>query len=918
MIQPSRGCGGSAVTALSRKLRPGRKEQSRRLALRLFAPVLVLGLLFAAPVAAHAGKSEPGVLRARLKNGLRVVIVRNTLAPVVTTEINYLVGSNEAPEGFPGMAHAQEHMMFRGSPGLTADQLADITAQMGGDFDADTQQTVTQYFFTVPSEDLDVALHIGAIRMRGVNDSQKLWEKERGAIEQEVSRDNSSPMYVFYTKLLKAMFKGTPYAHDALGTRPSFDKTTGEMLSKFHDAWYAPNNAILIVVGNVNPHKTLKEITSLFGTIPARKIPKRPAVKLQPVKAESLNLKTDQPYGISVVSFRMPGYRSPDFAAAQILSDVLASKRGNIYSLAAQGKALYATFQLAPLPQSGLGFAFAVFPKGGNGAGLVGLVKQQLEAVVKNGVSPDLVAAAKRHELASAEFQKNSVSGLAQAWSQTLAVEGRQSPQDDIDALKAVTVADVNRAAKRYLDETHAITAVLTPQQSGKPVAHKGFGGAESFAPTKTHKVPLPGWAEKALKRLAVPKTVIHPKATTLPNGIHLIVQPEAVSNTISIYGVVKHKADLETQKGQEGVDDVLARLFDWGSTSLNRVAFQKALDSIGADESAGTSFSLQVLAPHFEKGVQLLAENELHPALPGRAFQIVKMQTARAVAGQLKSPGYLTQRALQKALVPAGDPTLRQATPKTVLGLTLADVKAYYSKVFRPDETTIVVIGKVTPQKAEEVIRKYFGAWKSTGPKPPTQLAPIPANKPSTVAVPDSSRLQDSVYLSENLELKRSNPDYYALQLGNRVLGGGFYATRLYRDLREKSGLVYTVASRFDIGKTRSTYQLFYGCDPDKVSSARKLAVRDLEAMAKEPVSAEELTQAKAMALRAIPLSESSVSYVAHGLLHRAVMGLPLDEPTVAAHRYMKMTAAQIKAAYAKWLQPSRLVQVTQGPAPK
>jgi len=142
------------------------------------------------------------VLRHTLKNGLRVVIIRNSLAPVVTTEVNYLVGSNEAPKGFPGTAHAQEHMMFRGSHGLSANQLADITAAMGGDFDADTRQMVTQYFFTVPEEDLDIALHIESIRMSGVLDSQKLWSKERGAIEQEVAGDLSNPQYVFYKKLL--------------------------------------------------------------------------------------------------------------------------------------------------------------------------------------------------------------------------------------------------------------------------------------------------------------------------------------------------------------------------------------------------------------------------------------------------------------------------------------------------------------------------------------------------------------------------------------------------------------------------------------------------------------------------------------------------------------------------------------------
>ena len=123
---------------------------------------------------------------------------------------------------------------------------------MGGEFDADTQQTVTQYFYTVPSEDLDLALHIEAIRMQGVLDTDQLWDQERGAIEQEVAQDLSNPQYVFYSRLLASVFKGTPYAHDALGTRPSFDKTTGAMLKKFYDTWYAPNNAILVVVGDVD------------------------------------------------------------------------------------------------------------------------------------------------------------------------------------------------------------------------------------------------------------------------------------------------------------------------------------------------------------------------------------------------------------------------------------------------------------------------------------------------------------------------------------------------------------------------------------------------------------------------------------------------------------------------------------------
>jgi zinc protease len=187
----------------------------------------------AQPATARNAAAEAGILRATLPNGLRVILVRNTLAPVVATSVNYLVGSNDAPDGFPGMAHALEHVMFRGSPGLTADQLANIGSVMGGNFNANTRENLTQYLFTVPSEDIDVALHIEATRMQGLLAEQKDWDQERGAISQEVAQDLSSPNYILFSKLREIMFAGTPYEHDALGTRPSFEKTTGPMLKDF-------------------------------------------------------------------------------------------------------------------------------------------------------------------------------------------------------------------------------------------------------------------------------------------------------------------------------------------------------------------------------------------------------------------------------------------------------------------------------------------------------------------------------------------------------------------------------------------------------------------------------------------------------------------------------------------------------------
>jgi zinc protease len=621
---------------------------------------LSAGLLILWPSGTLSGQTGD-VLRETLSNGLRVVIVRNRLAPVVTTVLNYQVGSDEAPEGFPGMAHAQEHMMFRGSPGLSAGQLAEIAARMGGDFNADTQQTVTQYFFTIPSEDLDLALHVEAIRMEGVLDTDQLWDKEKGAIEQEVAQDLSNPEYVFYSRLLSSVFKGTPYSHDALGTRPSFDKTTGPMLKEFHDVWYAPNNAILVVVGDVQPQQALAKVKALFGGIPARKLPLRPDFRLQPMAPEIFRLDTDLPYGLVVISFRMPGSDSPDFAAAQVLADVLNSQRSELYALVPAGKALSTSFSLNGLPRAGLGYAMAAFPKGSDGTSLQEQLRIVLAAYLKDGFPAMLIEAAKRQEVTAAELQKNSVSGLAIAWSQAIAIEGKKSPDDDLKAIDHVTAADVNRVARQYLALDNAVTAILTPQPSGQPVSSVPVGGRESLAPKEITRVALPSWAEKTLSKISVPASTVHPVVSTLPNGITLIVQPETVSHTVSVYGHVQNNPDLEAPAGQEGVSDLLAQLFSYGTTGLDRLSFQKALDDIGADESAGVSFSLQVLATQFDRGVQLLADNELHPALPEQAFGTVRQQLAAAVKGQIDSPGYLTNRAFHKLLFPENDP---DATP--------------------------------------------------------------------------------------------------------------------------------------------------------------------------------------------------------------------------------------------------------------
>lgn len=898
-----------------------------------FAP-LALGLLVGVSVAvggtpaAHAGEvsnplsiastQQDDVLRATLDNGLRVVIVRDTLAPVVTTQITYLAGSYEAPQGFPGTAHALEHMMFRGSKGMTGAQLNEMTGKMGAENNAFTTDDATQYYFTAPAQYLDMLLHIEAIRMRGAELTDKEWDLEKGAIEQEVSGDISDPEFLADMQAEKILYGGTAYAEDALGSRPSFDKTTGAILRKFYDQWYVPNNAILVIAGDIDPQATLAKVKQLFGPIASGQLPERAPVKLESFKQQTIAKTTPNATGSVQYLFRMPGQQSKDFAAMEVLMDALNNDRSKLRELAAQGKVLGAKTDWEPYVHGGIGSIQVQIPKGGDSRRAQEYLDDVINDVRTRGVPADLVEAEKRNTRVGLEFNRNSTNSLASMWSQALAWRGLNSPQEGLNQVLAVTPADVERVAREYLNPNQRVTLVLTPSRNGKrPPDSQGFGGTEEFSGDDKLNTPLPGWAIRALARRVMPHWTLDPVRMTLPNGITLIVQPTNVSKTVTVVGDIDHDDQLQEPAGQEGVGSLLGSLFDYGTTALDREEFHKALDAIAANELSGSQFLISVPSEYFDRGVELLADNELHPALPQSAFVVQQKDLARELAGEMQTPSYKWSRALYKDLYPVGDPALRHPTPATVDKLTLADVEAYFKQAYRPDMTTMVVVGDVTPEQAKAVVEKYFGAWKATGPKPNVIPTPVPLNSAGYVVVHDPYASQDSVLMGQTLALNLHNPDHYALQLANDVLGGNGFASRLMEDIRVNHGFAYGAGSGMQFERSRSMFVVQYSSDSDKVAPVDALIRKDLAKMRDTPVSEAELDNARQYEIRSIPLQVSSVGGIAQSLLDWSKNGEPLNEPMVAAKYYLTLTARQVQDAFKKYIEPTNLVQAVEGPAP-
>lgn len=877
---------------------------------------LILAMLGIFPPDLKAAAVD-GVVHVTLKNGLRVVAVRNTLAPVVALDLTYLAGTNDAPTDYPGVPHAVEHMMFRGSPGLSGNQLAEITGELGGLTNAVTLSTTTKYYCVVPAEDLDVALAVEALRMRALDIDPAKWAIERGPIEQEIARWESNAASVMLQHVEAMLFAGSPYQQNGLATRESIEKTPATALRRFYDTWYAPNDAVLVVVGDIDPKAAVSEIESQFGTIPAKPLPRRTPIKLVPAKPGTFSTSNDNAYGETEIAIQFPGPASPDYAAGKVLADVLSSQRGPLYGLVPAGRALNAGFRTQDLGTVSLGFAYGYFAKPGEAEAMSQSLKGILSRIVRDGVTDDMVEAAKRLEISNLEAFKTSVPDLLELWSDAIVQMGLQSPADMTERYAAVTTADVDRVARKYLMLDHAVVAMMTPVVSGHPPSGKPSGGPESFAAEPGMVEPLPAWAQARLGQVEMPSSTLAPTDITLANGLRLIVQSESVSDTVNLVGQVNVEPDLEQPPGKDGVDTLVRALFSYGSDTRDRIALQRELDGITASEQAGSKFYAQASSANFDAAVKLLADNELRPAFPAVGFKAEQAKLAQEVAASMHSPQFQFRLAGEKAVLPANDPELRVMTPDTVSAITLDDVRAYFKRAYRPDLTTIVVIGNITPDEARAVVERYFGAWKAEGPKPNMDLPPVPASRASApVEVPDPTRVQSIVHLTTSIGFGIHHSDRFALQLGNAVLSQEGFTSWLERDLRVNSGLVYVASSHFDFSQNRGFFTLSYGADSGNIGKAMAMALKDLQTLRMQPLTAGELHKAQALMLRSIPLGDADEFSIAHSFLFDAANGLPLDEKLHAARSYLDLTPQDVQNAWSKDVDPDALTQVVLGPS--
>jgi zinc protease len=852
-------------------------------------------------VPAQAAQTAPdasGVVRATLGNGMRVILLPNKLAPVVTTFVSYGVGSDD--DTMPGIAHATEHMLFRGTSNVSAGQLADMAARMGAEYNAFTTDQYTIYFYKLPSAYVDLILHIEADRMANATIRAQDWATERGAIEQEIRAQESQPLHAVSRKLRETFFAGTPFATASGGTVPSFEKMTADEIRAFYRAWYKPSNATLIVSGDIDPQQTLASVHRHFDEIAGGTIPERKPIEVPALATSSLEQQIDFPIGFGVLAYRLPGSNDADFAASRVLAQVFSSGRGALADLTAEGKTL-ATLSLAnSYPEMGAGFMMAIPARNSTPQAASALVGGVLDDYRKNGVPPELIDAARTRLLSEQAYRQSSISGLGLAWAEANS-QHRTTPDAIYAAIANVTTDDVNRVLRTYYTPEHQLSIVLTPKPSSTIPKTDPSAGVEHVGFTPTMHEPLPTWAQVALKApLRAPADEAGTRTHRLRNGLQFAVRRQTAAPTVVVSGVIRTSPLLYEPKGKDGVHLLVDALLPWGTTTYDRKGYESQLDAIAATASLGDSFTLKVQSKDFERGIELLADGLLHPAFSPAGFAVVRSNIQQSVAVENKLPKTKAALAQRLALYPPGDPRRRDITESTIAATSLDDTKRYYRFAFRPDETTLAVVGDVAPARVDAAMRKYFGSWKATG-APPSFRFPFPRNKEKksqTVTVKVPTNVQSEVTLKQVFPMRRDDADYVPLLLANTMLSGEGTGSLLMEELRTRRGYVYNADSDFRVSGTGAEFSISFASDPKNVGRANAAVVAMIKRLQAQPLSAVELQRAKALLLAQRVLPLDSYAGVAADMLAGAKEGYTSTSEAWFWNALLRTTPVQMQHA--------------------
>lgn len=758
-----------------------------------------------------------------LPNGLTLIVAEDHSDPLVHVDVTYHVGSAREQIGKSGFAHFFEHMMFQGSDHVGDQQHFKLVTAAGGDLNGSTNRDRTNYYETLPSNQLETGLWLEADRMGFLLDavSQKKFEIQRSTVKNERGQNYDNRPYGLASEYVsKTLYPyGHPYSWLTIGYLEDLDRSDVQDLKNFFLRWYGPNNATLTVGGDVTPAQVVKLTEKYFGSIK-----RGPAVSPTRLAAPRLTQDRYVSYSDNVrfpmlqMAFPTVPHGHPDEMPLDALAEILGGgKNSLIYKNMVKNQKAVQAQVYQQNAELGGEFTFIALPFPGKGLdSLVTIVRNTMTEFEKRGVTDEDLQRFKAQTEAQTVNSLASVSGKVSqlAANQTffnnpnfITVEQRR--------LKAMTKADIQRVYDQYLRGKSSVILSVLPKTGGVAAAKPDNYTADKAG----YKAPDYGYAglkyakatdtfDRSKQPGAGANPVIKVPALyqdSFENGLKVIGTRNTEIPAVTMLLTIKGGHRLEqANPTKAGVAALTAQMLNEGSQKYTSEEFAAQLDKLGSTVSVSggedrTTVYVQSLTQNLPATLALLEERLLHPRFDQADFDRLKKQTLELIANQSTQPVVIANKTYARLLYAPTDVMAMPAsgTVATANSLTLDDVKQFYQQNYAPNVSFLTIVGDVDQQS----ITPKLGFLKSWAQKPvtlPTAMTTTQPDKTRIYFVNKDGAAQSEIRVGYLTSMPYdATGDYYRSYLANYLLGGAFNS-RINLNLREDKGYTYGAFTGF------------------------------------------------------------------------------------------------------------------------
>ena len=934
----------------------------------LFRPLaaLLLATSLSAPQLAFA--AEPAAVASLVKavdipyesftldNGLRVIVHTDRKAPVVAVSIWYHIGSKDEPRGKTGFAHLFEHLMFNGSENANEDFFKPLESIGATDLNGTTWFDRTNYFETVPTGALDMTLFLESDRMGhllGAIDKAKL-DNQRGVVQNEKRQGDNDPYGLVEYAQLAALFpEGHPYRHSTIGSMADLDAASLDDVKNWFRSHYGPNNAVLVLAGDVDAATAKAKVRKWFGDIPRGPETPRVAVTVPTLAAPVDQVMKDRVATTRIYrNWAVPGINDPDLIPLDIGLDVLgglASSRLDNALVRRDKTAVAVTASVQPFEKISMVEITADVKPGVDAA----LVARQLDALIadfiKTGPSADEVKRAATKQVAGEIAGLETVGGFS-GKAVTLA-EGAVYSNDpekykkDLAAAAAVTPASVKAAVAKWLGRPAYRLVVEPGERTAADMAVAGGSAREGMSPAWFRNPKYAdGGAPPVLAAGSKPLAAVDRSSpppveaindltfpeierTTLSNGIEIVFAKRTTVPTVRV-SVAFDAGNAADPKAKLGTQGLMLSLLDEGAGKLDSIGIAEAQERLGAQIASSatmdrTSVAMFALKANLAPSLDLLADIIQRPTFAPAEIERLRAQILAGIAAENAQPRGIARRTLPPLLFgashPYGVPLSGSGTEEGVKAVTRADLLAFHGAWLRPDNARIFVTGDTSLAELKPLLEARFGTWtKPTTPKGTKLFRMDKMARTARIVLIDRPQSPQSYIMAGQLLPTRGTDDPLALVAGNEVMGGGFLS-RLNMDLRETKGWAYGAFSQIAMLRETMPFYFVAPVQTDKTGDSIATAIADMKAfLSKDGVTAEERERTINGQIRSLPGSFETSSDLLGALVTMDTLRRPDDYYTKLPGRYRAMTAPQMDEAARAAFRPDEMVWVVVGDAAK